>query len=504
MKYLLGLDNGGTIVKAAIFDMQGKPISVGKNYAKPILPRDYFVERPYGDLWQANVAAIGEAVREAGIDPHDIAAVGVTGHGNGLYAQDANGGWVGNGILSADMRAKDIIAQWERDGTVKRNYPAMRQLPFASQVAPLLLWIKNNDPGAYERIDQAVLCKDYVRYCLTGELCTDETDISGVYVMNLETGEYDRDVLASLGLEDCIEKLPRSIAASTQQCGRVHAAAAADTGLAEGTPVCGGLFDVTSCAIATGVLDEEKLCIVIGTWSINECISRSLPENESIFVTSRYCLPGYYLLTEGSVTGASNLQWFLDTYMREEEAAARERQGSVFDTCDEMLESIPFDETGLMFLPFLFGTNVHLSARAGFIGMLGRHTKAHMLRSIYEGVSFSHKQHVDKLRAAGCQYKVVRLSGGGAASRPWVQMFADVLGAPMEVPEAKELGAMGAAMCAGVMLGEYKDLQQAADVFTKIAYTVDPIPARMPYYAERYEQYSRLIKALDPMWEDWR
>jgi len=364
--------------------------------------------------------------------------------------------------------------------------------------------MKKHDPGMYESLDQAVCCKDFVRYCLTGELCTDETDISSVNVMNVESGEYDKDVLVRMGLEDCIEKLPRTIVSSTAQCGRVHAAAAAETGLAEGTPVCAGVADITACAIATGVMDEEKLCLVIGTWSINEFISKTLPENASLFMANRYSLPGYYLLIEGSVTGASNLQWFLDTYMTEEAALAKKMQKTVFDTCDEMLESVPFDDTGTMFTPFLFGSNVHIAARAGFIGLLGRHTKAHMLRAVYEGVTFSHRQHVEKLREAGCHNSAVRLSGGGAGSRPWVQMFADVLEAPMEVPEAKELGAMGVAMCAGVMLGEYADLRQAAEAFTKIAYTVDPIPGRAPYYNARYEQYQKLIKATDPLWDDWR
>jgi len=322
--------------------------------------------------------------------------------------------------------------------------------------------------------------------------------------MNVETGKYDRDVLKSLDIEDSIDKLPRNIASPTQECGRVHAAAAAETGLLEGTPVCAGVVDFTSCAIATGALDENKLCLVIGTWSINECITKKLPENESVFFTNRYCLPGYYLLLEGSVTGASNLQWYLDTYMVEEEERAKKAGKSVFDTCDEMLDSVPFDDTGTMFLPFLFGTNVNINARAGFVGLMGRHTKAHMLRAIYEGVTYSHKHHVDKLQAAGNQHTAVRLSGGGAASKPWVQMFADVLGTPMEVPEAKELGAMGAAMCAGVMLGEYADLRQASDIFTKIAYAVDPIPGRISYYADRYDQYQRLIQALDPMWDGWK
>jgi len=503
MKYLLGLDNGGTLVKAAIFDITGKPVSVGKCKVKLILPQDYFVERSYDDVWQANVTAIHEAVRKAGIDPHDIAAVGVTGHGNGMYLQDKKGNWLGNGILSADMRAKDIVTSWEKDGMTSQNYHSTRQLLWAGQFPPLFAWIKKHDPDLYERIDQAVLCKDYVRYCLTGELCTDDTDISAVQVMNVESGKYDRDVLKRLGVEDCIDKLPRNIAGSTQECGRVHVAAAAETGLAEGTPVSVGIVDFTSCAIATGVLDPDKLCMIIGTWSINECISKILPENESLFMACRYCLPGYYLLLEGSVTSASNLQWFLDTYMQEEDNRAGKMGKTVFDICDEMLDSIPYDDTGTMFLPFLYGTNVHISARAGFIGLLGRHTKAHMLRAIYEGVVYSHKQHVDKLLAAGCRHSVVRLAGGGASSKPWVQMFADVFGVPMEVPEAKELGAMGTAMCAGVMLGEYKDLQQAADVFTKIAYAVDPIPAHKLYYENRYEQYQQLIKALDPLWETW-
>ena len=233
----------------------------------------------------------------------------------------------------------------------------------------------------------------------------------------------------------------------------VTARAAAETGLKPGTPVAGGLFDITACAIGTGITHPDKLCLIAGSWSINEYISPAPVQDHELFMTSAYCIPGFWLITEASATSASNLEWVVSELMAGERTEAQTRGGSVFDAVNLMVEGIAPGDSDVLFLPFLYGSNAGPKASAGFLGLHGWHGKAHMLRAVYEGVVFSHKTHVDRLLGHRGGAQAARIAGGAAKSEVWVQMFADVLQLPIELTDCEELGAMGAAMCAGVGVG---------------------------------------------------
>jgi L-xylulokinase len=148
----------------------------------------------------------------------------------------------------------------------------------------------------------------------------------------------------------------------------------------------------------------------------------------------------------------------------------------------------------------LYGSNVQATARAGFYGIAGWHSKAHVVRALYEGVVYGHLAHVEKLRAAGAQMDVVRLTGGGARSKVWTQIFADALQLPMEVPQGAELGARGAAICAGIGAGVYADHAGAVERAVRLERRQDPDPEATPLYLERYAEYRRLLEAMQEPW----
>lgn len=497
MKYFMGIDSGGTVTKAGIYDANGNEIAAAANTFDIILPGEGRNERDIEQFKNANLDAIKQSIELAGVDPRDIAGVAIAGQGNGMYMFGESGEPVYNGILSGDMRARSYIKKWNEDGTLDRILPKTKQILWAGQTTALIAWFADHNKEVLDRTKTIVTCKDYIRYLLTGKFCMELTEASGLSAMDLDTKKMDPEIFDALGIRDYMDKFPSEIYKSTDICGYVTREAGARTGLPEGTPVMGGMFDISACAVASGVVDESVLCVIIGTWGINEYISRKPVMSRDMFMTTHYCIDGYYLMDEGSATSASNLDWFVSRFMTDGKP-----RSEVYDEVNRLVESVPYDDSSLLFFPFLYGTNVNIDAKAGFLGLAARHTRAHMLRAIYEGIVFCHMYHIEKLYKFRSAPEVVRISGGGTKSPLWVQMFADCLGLPVEVSAAKELGVMGAAMCAGVGAGEYADMNEAARVFVRIARRFEPAAERRPYYLKKYNAYKKFLEALDGVWKE--
>lgn len=499
-KYLLGIDNGGTVIKAGLYDLAGHEIAVATSKTQMLMPQPGYAERDANELWAANVQAIAAVIRQSGVNPAEIAAVAATGHGNGLYLVDAQGTPVYPGIYSTDTRAQEYVTTWQADGTHDKVLPKIMQSLWAGQPVALLAWFRDHQPEILAKARWIFMCKDYLRFRLTGEAYAEITDMSGTSMMNVRDVTHDRELLAAYGIEAYADLLP-PLKYSAEICGYVTEAAAAQTGLQAGTPVAGGLFDIDACGIATGMTTAETLCLVIGTWSINQYISTTPIVSKSIFMTSLYCMPGYWLVLEGSPTSASNLEWFLTEFLAEDAKIAAQQGTTLYDVCNELVASVAPADSQVMFLPFLYGSNVEADAKACFLGLKGWHHRAHLLRAIYEGVIFSHQTHIEKLLAFRAMPNVIRMTGGAARSRVWVQMFADALQIPIEITAGVELGTLGAAICAGVATKQFESFDQAAARMVQVSRTYTPDPAKKDVYARKYAAYRQAIAALAPLWK---
>jgi L-xylulokinase len=206
-------------------------------------------------------------------------------------------------------------------------------------------------------------------------------------------------------------------------------------------------------------------------------------------------------MLEGSPTSAGNLEWFAAEVLGSEREALAARGRSVYDLCNELVASADPRAPGPVFLPFLYGSNVHPSAKACLIGLEGRHTRAHVLRAAYEGVVFAHLAHVRRLLQFRSRPESIRLTGGAARSAAWGQLFADAFQIPVEVPAGTELGALGAAIAAAVACGAHPGYAEAAAAMTRVARRHDPDPALADAYAGKYARYRACLAALDPFWE---
>ena len=499
--YLLGIDNGLTVSKAAIFDLEGREVAVQGHKVALNYPRPAWVERDSEVVWRTTAAAIREAIQQAGIDAHDIIGIGNSAHGNGIYLVDKSGAPLGPGVASMDNRAGDIIDEWSQPGGVReRAFPTVLTNIWAAQPAALLAWFKRHRPELWQEIGHAFPCKDYIKFRLTGAATSDFSDISGTSLYDSRNRRYSPELLDLYGIGDILPALPQPIE-SHAIAGWVTRQAADETGLAEGTPVVGGMFDINASAVGAGVIDEGMLCIIAGTWSINEVITRQPLVDPRILMCTLFAVPGLWLATDSSATSATNLEWFVANFCYEEKLAADARGVSVYEVCNEIVASLPPGGTDVIFHPFLFGSNVQANARAGFYGLGSWHSKAHVLRALYEGVVYGHLDHVNRLRAAGAPMNQARLTGGGARSQVWSQMFADMLELPIETPAATEIAALGAAIAAGIGVGVYAGYDDAVRQTVRMLGRYEPQPEATPKYLARYQEYLCLLEAMREPWQ---
>lgn len=495
-QYVIGLDNGGTVTKAALFDLAGREIAVASGQTRMITPKPGYTERDMDVLWQVNCDCLRRVLADSGVSADEIAGVAVCGHGKGLYPWGNDGRPAGNGIVSTDNRAWREAQQWKDDGTFDALYPQLCQQLLPCQQAAILAWMKTHERARYDAIRWVFSVKDYIRFRLTGEAYSEATDISGSGLMDVRGARFDRDLLEKLGIGEVFDKLA-PIRYSSDMCGAITEEAAALTGLKAGTPVAGGMFDIDACAIAMDVTDPELLCTVSGTWSINEFISETPVTGTAIAMNSLFAIPGYYLLEECSATSAGNLDWALENLAGDLGLEGK----ALYRQVDERVSAIAPEDSEVYYLPFLYGSNAHPLAKACFLGLTTYHSRDHMLRAVFEGVAFSHRSHIDKLLSVRSTPKAIRLAGGVANSPVWVQMFADVLGCPIEtVQGVRELGALGAAMAAAVAGGVYPGYREAAKAMVRINAAVPTDPLRQKIYAEKYARYKALRDALDPVW----
>ncbi|HEY7029768.1 MAG TPA: FGGY-family carbohydrate kinase [Thermomicrobiales bacterium] len=494
--YLLGLDCGLTLTKAVVFDLDGSEVGAGEARPAQVTRRPRWVERDLDEAWSACVTAIRGALADSGVDGSAIAAVGPTAHGDSLYPIDGHGRPVRPAILSLDSRAHGILDRWRAEQRLDRALDITGQVPFASMLAPVLTWLRENEPESLARMRWALGCKDWIRYRLTGEIATDFTEASATFT-DVRTQTYADDAFALYDLADLRERLP-PVVGCAEVAGYVVPAAAAETGLVAGTPVAGGAHDVDATAVGAGCVHPGQLMMVAGTWSINEVIA-DRPATDARWVCRNFVEPGRWLAAGWSPASATNLEWFVRELCPVEVLAAEAHGDSPYAFVNDEAAAVWHEPSRLVFHPFLYGSPYGDAASAAFLGLRGWHRRGHLLRAVLEGVTFNHRTHVEALRSS-FPVSEARLGGGGAQSALWSQLFADALNLPVLTTDAKEAGARGAALLAGVAAGVYSSLVDAATHATHVLHRYEPDEDRHVSLLAAYDSYRAAIDALTPVW----
>jgi L-xylulokinase len=259
MKYLIGLDNGGTVTKAVLIDTEGKLLSKASRKISTKSERPLFVERDMGEVWEKNCQVIREVIEKSQVNRDDIIGLSISGHGKGLYPVAYGGKFVLDSILSTDNRAYEYTDRWREDGTVEdlRKYTYQDLIPV--QVPALVNRLLDNKKEEMDQIEWFFGIKDFLRYMLTGVANAEITDFSGSGILDLNTRSYSDEIFKKLGLEKVKEKFP-PLVKSTEVTGLVTQEASKATGLPIGCKVVAGAFDIDACAIAMGYNKRRLPC----------------------------------------------------------------------------------------------------------------------------------------------------------------------------------------------------------------------------------------------------
>lgn len=490
---LLGIDIGNTVVKAVLFDLAGRQVARHGVDGTTLKPAPGMVERPVEELWANARAAILGCLEKAAVVPDRIAAIGLAGHGNGLYLLDRAGEPL-LGIQSLDSRAADLAAELDRAvGTDLHRICGQR--PWPSQTPTLLAWVKAHLPEVYARAGTLCFSKDVIGWHLTGQRASEVSDMSGAGLLRLPDAEYDSGLLSLYGLSDAMPLLPR-LCQPTEVVGHVTPTAATATGLRAGTPVVAGYFDVVASALGSGAIGTGTASIVLGSWSINQVFADAPARDPDVFMVAAFG-PGRFANMDNSATSAANLEWYVRTLIERDG-----HTGDAFAEVNALVGKAAIAADDPMFHPFLYGGRQGAHQRGGFYGLAGWHDEGHLLRALYEGVAFEHRRHVEVLTSTGPRIGQVFLSGGGTRSPHWPQMMADVLGLPIRLGNAEETGALGGAIAAAIGTGLHADEETAVAAMTTQRALLSPDPDRKALHARRFAVWQRMTRAMEPFWAD--
>ncbi|HXG32810.1 MAG TPA: xylulokinase [Bryobacteraceae bacterium] len=490
--YWLGLDVGTGGSRALLVDERG---NVKAGFTAPHeemrMERPLWAEQHPENWWEAAQSAIRGVLAEAGAAGKDVRGVGLSGQMHGLVLLDAQDHVIRPALIWCDQRSQAQVDYVNRV-VGKENVLAFTANPVLTGFTlPKLLWVRDHEPANFARIRRMLLPKDYVRFRLTGEYATEVSDASGTSLFDVVRRRWSSQMLERLKLDAAI--LPQ-VYESSEVTGRVTESAAAATGLAPGTPVVGGGGDQAASAVGNGVVEPGIVSCTLGTSGV-VFAHMDRPAYDPLGRVHTFChaVRGAWHVMGVTQGAGLSLQWF-----RNQLAPAAD-----YDALTAEAAAAPPLSHGLFWLPYLMGERTpHLdsTARGGWIGLTAKHTRADLLRSLLEGVSYSQKDCLDIIEAMGVSVESVRASGGGARSAFWRQLLADIFGKRVVTLASQEGSAYGAAILALVGTGVYSSVPEACRAVIREVESVLPRPHESQLYLRGHEVYRTLYPTLKPVY----
>lgn len=498
--FLLGIDVGTSVSKSVLFDYYGEEIYVSRCKTKIIHPYPNHSEANMMEIWGAVKNTIRELISKNNINPNLISAVGICATMGGVWLLNRKKKPFCNAILWNDGRAISVLSSWEKKGIIQDIFNISGNLVFAGMTLPILRWIILKQPQLLHEAKYTISPKDWIRYNLTGEINTDETDISQV-PCDITKRKLSYKLFEICDAEETFCLFP-PIINSGIVIGKVTKAAANETGLKEGTPVITGLLDAVASTIGSGSIDVDNICSIIGTSFLNNIIL-----DEASFLPNcigfQFLMPSnLWIRSFANTSGTMNIEWFIKNLGYEETLLAKKDNLNIYDILEERAKLIPIGSEGVIFHPYLNSNGVsapfkNAAARAQFFGIQETHSKYHLLRAVYEGLAFSMR---DLFSLMPNKPSKVFLVGGGARSSLLCQIFADCTGMKIFVPKGNEFGNKGVAILAGIGIGIYKNLQDAKMQTFKISKTFEPIKENKYKYDEFFELYRKIYERNQENW----
>ena len=492
MEYLMGIDEGTTGCRACLFNEHGELISSASREYPSYFPHPGWVEQDIDEIRNAVFGACRSAIESSGVDPQSIAGVSHSNQGitmvlldkDGKPARDSTIGW-------QDLRYVEILDQLKASVDTD-EYWRITGMEYGTYNIAVLNWLQQNEPEIWASVERICSHQDYfLRQYGADGFFIDDGSANFLSMTRKEDCDWDDRLTSIFGVEAAM--LPTIVHDPGRAVGKVGAEVSQLTGLPEGCTVCLGGLDTNSCALGAGAREAGTQVLIIGTAGVSLLISdiADVDPNRRITVRTN---PGfgnwqYYIMTN---TGASAFRWFRDELCSMEVATSRLMGVDPYDIITSTASQSVAGANGVIALTCFQGShtrNKNENARGSFFGINLGTTKADIAQAILEGICFEMKDILIMNEALAGEVRRIRLAGGVTNSEKWCQMFADILGKPIELTAVSELGCLGAAICAGIGSGVFNSLDEAIDGCVKVTKVFEPDEQTAALYQEVFEKW---------------
>ena len=390
-KWFIGFDSGTSGIKAVLFDLEGNELGKKSYPLTGIFPEENQYEEDMLEIWSKAKACVRDLADR--FDLSKVVGIGITAQGDGLWMLDEHMQPVRNGCCFCDGRASEIVDEWVADGTCDRLFEKTGTRIFTGNQNGIVKWMERNAKEDLDRSKYLMHLKDYLFYQLTGQITTDATDQSLIF-LDQETRQYSQEAFEICGLSEYRDKYPPVLPAK-ENAFPIRPERARELGLPQDVLVTSGPMDVAACALGSGVVEDGQCCSIIGTAALHEMvINKPLQDDIRAGMTVTHVMEGRWLRLMASLAGTPNLEWMLNTIGTKVRADAEAAGMSVYDYMEQMIAEVPIGSNGVMYHPYLLAGGERAPftdsrARASYTGLSVRHTLADLVRATYEGVAFA-------------------------------------------------------------------------------------------------------------------
>ncbi|MCI9680206.1 MAG: xylulokinase [Lachnospiraceae bacterium] len=483
----IGIDLGTSAVKLLLMDGAGKIQKIVSREYPLYFPNPGWSEQNPEDWYTEAIEGLKELTADC--DKSQVAGISFGGQMHGLVILDRDDQVIRPAILWNDGRtAKETDYLNQEIGKDKLSeYTA--NIAFAGFTAPKVLWVKNQEPENFARIEKLMLPKDYLAYRLSGTFCTDVSDASGMLLFDVKNKCWSKEMMDICGVKE--SQLPK-IFESYEAVGTLKPELAAELGLSETVKIAAGAGDNAAAAVGTGTVGDGSCNISLGTSGTIFISSEKFGVDAHNALHSFAHADGHFHLMGCMLSAASCNKWWMDEILKTKDYAG---------------EQTGIKELGknqVFFLPYLMGERSphnNPNARGTFMGMTMDTTREDMTQAVLEGVAFALRDSFEVAKALGIRIDRTKICGGGAKSPLWRQMIADIFNIKVDIPESEEGPAMGGAMLAAVACGEYAGVEEAAEKIVRIVDTVEPIPENAKRYEKQYQKFRQIYPAVKEVFD---
>lgn len=500
-RYLLGIDLGTTNVKGILFDEYGNQIAFGSATYDTLYPAPGQAEQDPLAWWEAVKKIISSILQAAGSEAaKNIASLCISSQTPTLLPVDRDGNPLRNAIIWMDKRSGTELEQILTKIAIEDYKAIAGGAPDVSFLPSKLLWYKTNEPRLFSKTHRFLQASSFINLKLTGVFSADLDQAALTQCLDRRTNQWSETIGSILDI-DLDNYFPQPVPCNTI-IGQVTREAAELTGLPPNIPVAAGTSDATASMFAVGISKPGDAAEVSGTSSLIFVGHTSQTDPKGSVVSKPCGIDGlpYVFDAPVSTTGAS-IKWYLDTlgsYVPDSAAASGK---TAYDMLNEEALLSPAGSRGLLFFPYMAGERAPLwntHARGMFIGLSLSTKREDMLRSIFEGTSFSLRHVLDEIKGTGAAVDSFRIAGGGALSRTWLRIKASVLNLPVSILDSKTGDVpFGDALIAGNAVGIYPSISEYSRQLIKVKEVIPPIPEWAAAYDKLFPYYISMYQSLD-------